>query len=118
MANKNIRMKALAEKAGMSYTYYTRIMKGEREVSAIYATKLITFAQASGIDLTRAKNYTIDIPDANVVSDLRQEYKPPAPKELFTETGMRPGTEFEITTKVTMKNDMITGYNVDLKRIS
>lgn len=118
MVYKSVRMRELSKQLGFSYTYFTKMMAGKALISDHYKGKRSRHLQENQIDIpnfSRKKDYIAeekeDIKKMSINEENSHQYQIKKP-------AMTPGSSFKITTQITVANDIVTGYNVDLTRIS
>jgi predicted transcriptional regulator len=104
---KRISTKKLANELELNYPYLTLMMSGKHKPSISYVNRIMDFAEKNNVK-------TIGYNESELKSVAKEES---SSNYLPKEKAMVAGAIFEIITTVRISNDIVTGYNVDLKRI-
>lgn len=122
MMRRGLNLKSFAESLNVNYTYFVRLFNGERQPSKKYIEIVKDWAKREKIDLELAKEILgmkADEAPTQIQNQLQEpltDYK--AAQNKFASPAMMDGTELEILATLRVKNDVITSYKFDIKRIS
>lgn len=116
MARKAMKKKQLAEELNISYTYFTKVLNGQQPHSTTHEMKILDFCERAGMNAEEGKKWITplyNVPDSSI-----EKVEGPDNKSFGGKHAMVPGAEMEITTRMRLANDIVTQYNVEIKRIS